>query len=277
MFTKADFERNEDNNYHTENGVEIAKHFGTKEEQELMAKIAKDHYDRGYINPEEIEARNGIVNKYFHMLEQAQPIKEDETDNEKKSAIYNLRMSLQSLKDEVNELADLDNKPNASGRGDLHDQLATMDKLTSSFEAVLGRAYDIVPGDDVIESKKQIDEGYEGAIIHALQQHDINGFFNKGTLYIEDGADMNTVEEIVNQTVEIAPEIKPEDDYYQMEGIEKSEALTEEQFDEAAGEKDACYHKVKSRYKVWPSAYASGALVKCRKVGASNWGNSKKK
>ena len=37
--------------------------------------------------------------------------------------------------------------------------------------------------------------------------------------------------------------------------------------------KDACYHKVKSRYDVWPSAYASGALVKCRKVGAKNWGN----
>lgn len=43
------------------------------------------------------------------------------------------------------------------------------------------------------------------------------------------------------------------------------------------GNKDACYHKVKSRYKVWPSAYASGALVKCRKVGASNWGNKSKK
>ena len=53
--------------------------------------------------------------------------------------------------------------------------------------------------------------------------------------------------------------------------------ITEAEFDEAAGEKDACYHKVKSRYKVWPSAYASGALVKCRKVGAKNWGNSKKK
>ena len=37
--------------------------------------------------------------------------------------------------------------------------------------------------------------------------------------------------------------------------------------------KDACYHKVKSRYKVWPSAYASGALVRCRKVGADGWGN----
>lgn len=42
-------------------------------------------------------------------------------------------------------------------------------------------------------------------------------------------------------------------------------------------EKDSCYHKVKSRYKIWPSAYASGALVKCRKVGASNWGNKSKK
>ncbi len=40
-----------------------------------------------------------------------------------------------------------------------------------------------------------------------------------------------------------------------------------------SGKKDACYHKVKSRYSVWPSAYASGALVKCRKKGAKNWGN----
>ena len=44
----------------------------------------------------------------------------------------------------------------------------------------------------------------------------------------------------------------------------------------SSAKKDACYNKVKSRYKVWPSAYASGALVKCRKVGAKNWGNSTK-
>ena len=41
--------------------------------------------------------------------------------------------------------------------------------------------------------------------------------------------------------------------------------------------KDACYHKVKRRYTknggTWPSAYASGALVKCREIGAENWGN----
>tara|TARA_R110002073_G_scaffold329264_1_gene511513 strand:- start:695 stop:955 length:261 start_codon:yes stop_codon:yes gene_type:complete len=41
--------------------------------------------------------------------------------------------------------------------------------------------------------------------------------------------------------------------------------------------KDACYKKVKARYKVFPSAYASGAIAKCRKVGASNWGNKVKK
>jgi|TARA_R100000084_G_C4654953_1_gene152181 hypothetical protein len=28
---------------------------------------------------------------------------------------------------------------------------------------------------------------------------------------------------------------------------------------------DACYHQVKARYKVFPSAYASGAIAKCRK------------
>ena len=53
------------------------------------------------------------------------------------------------------------------------------------------------------------------------------------------------------------------------------EAMTEakDKKGKGSGEKDACYHKVKSRYSVWPSAYASGALVKCRKKGAANWGN----
>jgi hypothetical protein len=52
------------------------------------------------------------------------------------------------------------------------------------------------------------------------------------------------------------------------------EMVSEELMNE---KKDACYYKVKSRYKVWPSAYASGALVKCRNKGASNWGDGGKK
>jgi hypothetical protein len=39
-----------------------------------------------------------------------------------------------------------------------------------------------------------------------------------------------------------------------------------QQLEESLNEKkDRCYYAVKARYKVWPSAYASGALVKCRK------------
>ena len=41
--------------------------------------------------------------------------------------------------------------------------------------------------------------------------------------------------------------------------------------------KDACYHKVVSRYGPKTSAYRSGAMAKCRKVGAANWGNKSKK
>jgi hypothetical protein len=58
-------------------------------------------------------------------------------------------------------------------------------------------------------------------------------------------------------------------------GIKESMELNEAKKDKpgkGSGKKDACYHKVRSRYDVWPSAYASGALVKCRKVGAANWG-----
>jgi len=40
-----------------------------------------------------------------------------------------------------------------------------------------------------------------------------------------------------------------------------------------SGTKDACYKKVKASAKVWPSAYASGRLVQCRKKGAANYGN----
>lgn len=56
--------------------------------------------------------------------------------------------------------------------------------------------------------------------------------------------------------------------------VKKEETEAPETLEE---KKDACYHKVKARYDVWPSAYASGALVKCRKKGAANWGNKSKK
>lgn len=58
---------------------------------------------------------------------------------------------------------------------------------------------------------------------------------------------------------------------------EELESVLDEKRKKKKTKKDACYRKVKSRYKVWPSAYASGALSKCRKVGAKKWGNKSKK
>ena len=58
---------------------------------------------------------------------------------------------------------------------------------------------------------------------------------------------------------------------------EKKKRKKKKKVKKKKGKRDACYHKVRARYDVWPSAYASGALVKCRKVGAKNWGNKSKK
>ena len=75
----------------------------------------------------------------------------------------------------------------------------------------------------------------------------------------------------------------PTDDGEQkiMKGIDKSQLAPDRKSSMSPlnkeGKKDACYHKVKSRVKVWPSAYASGQLVQCRKAGAANWGEKSKK
>ena len=58
--------------------------------------------------------------------------------------------------------------------------------------------------------------------------------------------------------------------------MKKAFATEEDKKGKGSGTKDACYHKVKASAKVWPSAYASGRLVQCRKKGASNYGSSKK-
>ena len=50
-----------------------------------------------------------------------------------------------------------------------------------------------------------------------------------------------------------------------------------EQMENPFKKKDACYHKVKARHDVFPSAYASGQIVQCREVGAANYGNKSKK
>ena len=75
----------------------------------------------------------------------------------------------------------------------------------------------------------------------------------------------------------LRPPLQHEDGRIELWIMDHDTGEEKQVFFEKDGKKDACYKKVKSRYSVWPSAYASGALVKCRQKGAANWGNSSKK
>ena len=68
-FTKADFFRNEDENMHTENAMELVLKFGTEEEIKRMEKIMTAHNTRGHILRDEQEERDALVRKYYPMLE----------------------------------------------------------------------------------------------------------------------------------------------------------------------------------------------------------------
>ena len=120
--------------------------------------------------------------------------------------------------------------------------------------------------DGVIESIKQLEPNNptpvfsEGAIELAIEVN--RGWFAENNVEVGDVLDVEYI--IPNEREKYRSET---DTIYNIISEVKDKK------GKGSGTKDACYHKVKSRYSVWPSAYASGALVKCRKVGAANWGN----
>ena len=120
--------------------------------------------------------------------------------------------------------------------------------------------------DGVIESIKQLEPNNpvpvysEGAIETAIEVN--RGWFAENNVEVGDQLEIEYV--IPNQREKYRSETGTIFDIINEVKDKKGKG---------SGTKDACYHKVKSRYSVWPSAYASGALVKCRKVGAANWGN----
>ena len=120
--------------------------------------------------------------------------------------------------------------------------------------------------DGIIESIKQLEPNNpvpvhsEGAIELAIEVN--RGWFAENNVEVGDQLDVEYI--IPNQREKYRSETNTIYDIINEVKDKKGKG---------SGTKDACYHKVKSRYSVWPSAYASGALVKCRKVGAANWGN----
>ena len=148
------------------------------------------------------------------------------------------------------------------------------------------------------KKKKKMKETYERSLspLSERAQKCWKGYEKKGTKKMfgktynncvkKEEVEMEAVNPAQQAAIALAKKKKKEDDMVAKKKKEKMYAGYEPQgetIEEAdkkgkgSGTKDACYHKVKSRYSVWPSAYASGALVKCRKVGAANWGNSSKK
>lgn len=66
---KEEYEENEDNNYHSENVVLLAKHFGTEEDLEKALRILKEHQRIGYLTDELNEERYELNKKLYPMLE----------------------------------------------------------------------------------------------------------------------------------------------------------------------------------------------------------------
>ena len=82
------------------------------------------------------------------------------------------------------------------------------------------------------------------------------------------------IDKALDKLKQNTPVKKVDKAHYEPEGEEV--VLEADKKGKGSGTKDACYKKVKASAKVWPSAYASGRLVQCRKKGAANYGNSKK-
>jgi hypothetical protein len=175
--------------------------------------------------------------------------------------------------------------------------------VKEELEAVLGEAV-YEPGRAVADIEKSFDTGEE---INDEEIQDLADKFNVEASIerASDGnpailvTDINGETTVYNDTEEMYQDLSdevgrrdfgdPNEDDYDMYTLDEKKKKKQQKGKKRAAKtkkrdkkkkssakKDACYSKVKSRYKVWPSAYASGALVKCRKVGAANWGNSKK-
>jgi len=67
-FTLAEYEKNEDINYHAENALELVKKYGTKAEIKQIEAINKRHHARGYLEHGDSQKRYLISDKYYKNL-----------------------------------------------------------------------------------------------------------------------------------------------------------------------------------------------------------------
>ena len=155
-------------------------------------------------------------------------------------------------------------------REEVVDEGKKMVKVKLNPEKKIGvKVTDIGPGGKEVVRKNTMDEGVKGADPEMRKMAAQDRMSGKEKRVSKKQGERNVAN--MTRKIEQGREMAMAKAYEEVELTE-----VKDKKGKGSGSKDACYHKVKSRYSVWPSAYASGALVKCRKVGAANWGNSKK-
>ena len=69
-FTKKDFAKNEDENQHTKNAIELVKMFGTSAEDIKVNAIAARHNMKGSISRKDQQDRDALIKKYYPKLKE---------------------------------------------------------------------------------------------------------------------------------------------------------------------------------------------------------------
>ena len=69
-FTKKDFAKNEDENQHTKNAIQLVKMFGTSAEDIKVNAIAARHNMKGSISRKDQQDRDALIKKYYPKLKE---------------------------------------------------------------------------------------------------------------------------------------------------------------------------------------------------------------
>jgi len=65
---KKEYDKNEDNNFHTENFLLLAQTFGTKEQVKKVKEIMKKNKKQGYTDPKDNKWMYDNLNHYYKKL-----------------------------------------------------------------------------------------------------------------------------------------------------------------------------------------------------------------
>ena len=228
-FTKKDFDDNEDKNYHSENAVELAKKFGTKEEIKRMTAIHKAHMKRRHITSSDQKERDKLVMKYYPKLESVDlgekfDVKTAATKKGKISVT-----SFDSLDDAKKHLAAMEKKGHKgiiSKDGKPVKEEVELDEAPAKVWHLANKKFNLIfdkdgytlvkqgsgketklkaktPTDATAELVKrgyresvELDEASEKDILNALKKEKIGGYFSGGTLYVAQRA-LETVRDLL--------------------------------------------------------------------------------